>query len=118
EDTHRRTVVRFTVVRRALRTATHSEQSSNLYYGTVLLTKALEYSAVPPSFPLLGFTNLPHVCLLHWLGGMRFYERHAGLLQVGGIAIASRLRRALQRFEVRRKIHAGRGDRPRAPSYH
>ena len=41
---------------------------------------------------------------------MRFDVRHPGLLQRRrGIAIAARLRRALQRHEVRRKFHVGRG---------
>ena len=40
---------------------------------------------------------------------MRFDERHPGLMQIeGGITIAARLRRALQRNEVRRKFHVGR----------
>ena len=58
----------------------------------------------------LRLTKLPHVCLLHWLRGMRFDYRHPILLQIeGDIAIAARLRCALQRTEVRRKFHAGRG---------
>ena len=37
---------------------------------------------------------------------MRFHERHPGLLQIeGDTAIAARLHRALQRNEVRRKLH-------------
>ena len=38
---------------------------------------------------------------------MRFHERHPGLLQIeGGIAVAARrLRHALQRTELRQKLH-------------
>ena len=58
-------------------------------------------------------------CLLHWLRGMHFDERHPGLPQIeGGIAIAARLRCARQRNEARRKFHVGRGGTaPRVPSY-
>ena len=63
-----------------------------------------------PPLALLRLTKLPHVCLLHWLRGMRFDERHPGLLHIeGGIAIAARLRCALQRNEVQRKFDVGRG---------
>ena len=41
---------------------------------------------------------------------MRFNERHPALAQIdGGVAIAPRLSRTLQRNEVRRKFHVGRG---------
>ena len=93
-----------------------------LRYRTTVLTtskyccNALQSSAVPPSLPLLRFTTLPHVCLLHWLRGMRFRERHPGLLQIeGGIAITARLRRALQRNNLRRKFYLGRGGTAPAP---
>ena len=74
-----------------------------LRYRTTVLTTVYgndlqQSSAVPPPLPLLRFTKLPHVCLLHWLRGMRFAERHPGLLQIeGSSVIAARLRRAIQR---------------------
>ena len=83
--------------------------STALYYCTDYCT-ALQSSDVPPPLTMLRLTKLPHVCLLHWLRGMRFDERYSALLQIeGGIAIAARLRCALQTNEVRRKFHVGRG---------
>ena len=76
-------------------------------YRTTDYCNALQSSAMPRPLPLLRFTKLPHV-LVHWLRGMRFDERHSGLPQIeGGIAIAARLRRDLQRNEVRRTFHVG-----------
>ena len=86
-----------------------------LYYSTDYCT-ALQSSAVPPPSALLRLTKLPHVCLLNWLRDMRFDEGHRGLLQIeGGIAIAARLRCALQKNEVRRKFHVGRGGTAHVP---
>ena len=62
---------------------------------------ALQSSAVPPPLALVRLTKLPHVCLLHWLRGIRFHERYPGFLQIrGGAVIVARRRCAL---------HVGRG---------
>ena len=48
--------------------------------------------ALPP-LPFLGLEKVPYVRLPHWLGHMRFDERHPGILQVeGGVLIAALLR--------------------------
>ena len=71
----------------------------------------------PALLPLLRFTKLPHVCLLHWLGGMRFDERHPGLLHIkGGIAISLPHASAALSRETKcdESFHVGQG--PSGPS--
>ena len=82
EDTHRRTVVwrgLFALLHIHNRAPTYT--TVPYYYSCTDYCNALQSSAVPPPLPLLRFTKLPHV-LVHWLRGMRFDERHPGILQI------------------------------------
>ena len=96
--------------------------SDTVHRSTVLIT-VMHYSGrplCPPPLVLVEVHKIASACCTGSEACVLMNDILHGLLQMkGGIAIAARLRRALQRNELRRKFHVGRGGRrPRAPSYH